>query len=69
MAKMKPLPRRPPIEYKYQDKKHRRMVSVRLPEALIGRLKQAASETGYSSTELIQYAIDQLMRHQDKVPK
>lgn len=66
---MKPLPNRPAIEFKYTDKKDRKMVSVRLPEALISRLKTASDDTGFSATELIQYAVDQLMQTQDKASK
>jgi metal-responsive CopG/Arc/MetJ family transcriptional regulator len=66
---MKPIPKRPALEFKYVDKKDRRMVSVRLPEALIKRLKRASEDTGCGSTELIQYAIDQFLQIQDKISK
>jgi predicted DNA binding CopG/RHH family protein len=56
---IKPLPRRAPLAFKYVDEKDRRMVSIRLPEALIHKLRGLSKQTGLNFTELVQYALDQ----------
>lgn len=66
---IKPIPKQIALEFKYTDKKDRKMVSVRLPQALIDQLKRTSKETDKSSTELIQYALDQFLQIQAKVSK
>jgi predicted DNA binding CopG/RHH family protein len=66
---IKAIPKREPLEFKYQDKKDRKMVSIRLPQALIERIKSASDDTGYSFTDLVQYALDQFAQIQDKHSK
>ena len=63
---MKALPKRKPLEFRYTDSKDRKMVSIRLPEALIGKLKECAEDTGLGFTELVQYALDQYCQVQSK---
>ena len=66
---IKPIPKQVALKFKYTDNKDRKMVSVRLPQALIGQLKRTSKETDKSSTELIQYALDQFLQIQAKVSK
>lgn len=63
---IKPLSRRPPLVFKYTDGKGRKMISLRLPEALLDVLKAHSEETGHSFTELVQYALDQFAQIQSK---
>ena len=63
---IKTIPKRQPLEFKYTDTKDRKMVSIRLPEALIAKAKLVAEETGCSFTELAQYALDQFCQVQSK---
>lgn len=70
MAKqIKHIPKRDPLEFAYTDNKDRKMVSFRLPEALIKRMNEISEETGYTVTQLIQYALDQFAQIQDKHSK
>jgi hypothetical protein len=55
----KALPKRIPLEFKYVDANDRKMVSIRLPEPLIAKMKAISEDTGYKFTEIVQYALDQ----------
>lgn len=68
-GQFKPIPKRIPLEFKYTDRKNRKPVTVRLPEALIERVKGIAEETGYDFTELLQYALDQFCQLEAKRSK
>lgn len=63
---IKPLSKRDPLNFKYKDSKDRKMVSIRLPEPLIAKLKTCAEETGYTFTDIVQYALDQYCQIQNK---
>jgi predicted DNA binding CopG/RHH family protein len=51
------------------DDEAKKMISLRLPEALLDRLKQVAGEKGWSLTMLIQMVLDQYAQHEDRVRK
>ncbi len=51
------------------DDETKKMISLRLPEALLDRLKKVAHEKGWSLTMLIQMVLDQYAQHEDKVKK
>ena len=67
-GQIKAIPKRDPLDFKYAKGK-RKMVSLRLPDDLREQVKKAADETGYSFTELVQYALDQFVQIQNKSSK
>lgn len=60
---MKNLPKRPKLKYSTGN---REVMSIRLPSALIKRLKKEVEETGYSQTEIVEYALDLFLQQSDK---
>lgn len=60
--KLKKPPTRHALDYKFEDKDgvKRKLITFRLPTALLEELDKIAEKEGYRRTELIQYAIDQL---------
>ncbi|MGE0761851.1 MAG: ribbon-helix-helix domain-containing protein [Bdellovibrionales bacterium] len=62
----KTLPKRPELEFKYTDDKDRKMVSLRLPEALIEEIEEVAKAKGWNKTDVIQYAVDQFVHAERK---
>lgn len=63
---MKTLPTKPELDFKYTDKEDRKMISIRLPNALINQIEKVAKNKGWSKTEVIQYALDQFARAENK---
>lgn len=66
METMKPTI--PTLKY-VGDDETKKMISLRLPEALLDRLKKISHEKGWSLTMLIQMVLDQYAQHEDKVKK
>lgn len=66
MANIKTLPTKPELNFKYVDNEDRKMVSLRLPEALIKQIERIAKDKGWSKTEVIQYALDQFAQFESK---
>lgn len=64
--KIKTLPTRPELAFKYVDKEDRRMLSLRLPNALINQIEKIAKEKGWTKTEIIQFALDQFAQIESK---
>ena len=58
-SKIKALPKKTELTFKYIDEKDRKMISLRLPNALINQIEKIAKNKGWSKTEVIQYALDQ----------
>jgi len=58
----KTLPKRPELVFEYTDDKDRKMISLRLPEALIGKIEKVATSKGWNKTEVMQYALDQFVK-------
>lgn len=56
---IKTLPTKPGLLFRYTDNKDRKMLSLRLPEALINQIEKISKAKGYTKTEIIQYALDQ----------
>lgn len=65
-SKIKTLPNKPDLNFKYVDDKDRKMVSLRLPNALINQIEKIAKKKGWSKTEVIQYALDQYAQIESK---
>jgi len=63
---MKALPTRPELTFKYTDSDDRKMLSLRLPVALIDQIEKIAKNKGWSKTEVIQYALDQFAQLESK---
>jgi predicted DNA binding CopG/RHH family protein len=63
---IKTLPTKPELNFKFTDTKDRRMISIRLPEALLTQIKKIAQQTGWTKTELIQFALDQFAQAEGK---
>jgi predicted DNA binding CopG/RHH family protein len=61
-----PKPTVPKMKYSGDEETNRKMMSLRLPEELVDRLKEIASEKGWSLTMLIQMVLDQYAQHEDK---
>lgn len=47
------------------DEEVKKMMSLRLPEELVNRLKEIASENGWSLTMLIQMVLDHYAQQED----
>lgn len=62
---MKRLPEKPELNFKYVDKDDRKMVSIRLPNALIKQIEKIAKNKGWSKTEIIQFALDQFAQSEN----
>lgn len=62
----KTLPEKPDLNFKYVDDKDRRMISLRLPEALITQIEKIGKTKGWSKTEIIQYALDQFVQNESR---
>lgn len=56
------------LEFKYMDKEgvNRKMLSIRLPMALLKRLEEIAESKGRDRTEIIQFALDQFCQMENK---
>ena len=63
---IKTLPTKPELRFKYTDDKDRKMVSLRLPNALINQIEKIAKTKGWAKTEVIQYALDQFAQIEAK---
>lgn len=66
---IKALPMRPGLVFKFVDKKaddRRKMLSLRLPNALIAQIEKIAESKGWTKTEVIQYALDQFAQIESK---
>lgn len=59
MSRFKALPPKPDLKFKFIDDEDRKMVSVRLPKALLVQIERVAKRKGWPKTEIIQYALDQ----------
>ena len=66
---IKLLQKRQQLEFKYIDSKDRKMISIRLPEALIAKLQACSKETDLNFTTFVQYALDQYCQIQSKSSK
>lgn len=66
MANIKTLPTKPELNFKYIDNDDRKMVSLRLPNALISQIDKIAKAKGWKKTEVIQYALDQFAQIENK---
>lgn len=63
---IKALPTRPELTFKYVDNDDRKMISLRLPNALISQIVKIAKNKGWTKTEVIQYALDQFAQIESK---
>lgn len=63
---MKTLPTKPELNFKFVDDADRKMISLRLPHALIAQIEKIADKKGWSKTEVIQYALDQFAQIESK---
>jgi len=64
--KIRPLPTKPELNFKYVDNEDRKMVSLRLPIALISQIEKVAKAKGWAKTEVIQFALDQFAQLESK---
>ena len=62
----KTLPNKPKLSFKYIDNDDRKMVSLRLPNALINQIEKIAKKKGCTKTEVIQFALDQYAQLESK---
>ena len=65
-SNIKALPTKPDLSFKYTDDRDRKMVSLRLPNALINQIEKIAKAKGWSKTEVIQFALDQFAQIENK---
>lgn len=66
MANIKTLPTKPEIKFKYIDNEDRKMLSLRLPNALLKQIDKIAKNKGCTKTEVIQFALDQFAQMESK---
>lgn len=66
MAKKKmSLPAKQELNFEYKDGK-RVMLSLRLPESLIAKIQEIADATGWTKTDVIQFALDQFAQNESE---
>jgi hypothetical protein len=65
-SNIKTLPNKPKLTFKYIDDEDRKMLSLRLPNALLNQIEKIAKKKGWSKTEVIQFALDQYAQIESK---